>query len=383
MISIVIRALTLGVFFGIFAGAAAAAKISISSAPLETIGMYHVPADAYPLVRELGIESVEVGADNGRSREDVVKQLDAAHAAGLKVFAGVYGTPFDSLKVLPAVESIKNHPAVTFWYLIDEPDMHGVKPDIVKEINRFVHTTDLQARPTFITLSDLNYGPKKPNGITVRGKSYAHYKDAADIIGVIRYENPRKLRIYLDAYVFPEFDGQRWWAVVSLNQKPKDLKKTVELFMKGRPAGILYYAFADEGWNFDLRQKVQLQRVLREINAMLRGRNLPKDMGLAQQPPPAPSYSSPQQQGPAFSMPPVPASAGPTGPSAAPSGAPSAWSPPPSFFSPPPPPAGQQNPAAAPSSSGQAPQASNNPQPSSTTFYSPQPPSYQGGGWRR
>ncbi|MBI4669367.1 MAG: hypothetical protein HY747_09350 [Elusimicrobia bacterium] len=250
---------------------------AISSATLEVIGMYHVPQDAYQMVQGLGIEAVEVMVQNDQSRENIMQSLDLAQKSGLKVFFNISAGSFETLKILPRVEFFKKHPAISWWYIVDEPDINNVEPDIVVEIGRFIHTSDQGRRPTFITLSDLNYGPKDMEKIKIRGKSYSYYKDAADVIGVLRYENPRKLRIYLESFVFPEFKGRRWWAIVSLKQSPKDLKKSVELFLKGKPAGILYYAYVDEGWLFNLKDKPEIQKALREINYALRGKPLPKE----------------------------------------------------------------------------------------------------------
>ncbi len=250
---------------------------ALSSAAVEAIGMYHVPQGSYEMVKSLGIDTVEVmGEDVGT--EELVKRLDAVKAAGLKALTGIYKWPFEPLKILPTINALANHPAVSYWYIIDEPDLHEVKPDTVRQINQFIHLSDIAKRPTFITISDLNYGPKRSNKAAVPAKAYGAYRDTADIIGVLRYGEPRKLRTYLKGYVFREFEGRRWWAVISLAQKPADLKKSVEFFLEGRPTGILYYAFSDEDKFFNLQEKPEIQEALREINFTIRGLPVPRSV---------------------------------------------------------------------------------------------------------
>ncbi|MBI4368896.1 MAG: hypothetical protein HY547_01560 [Elusimicrobia bacterium] len=243
---------------------------SVSTVRLETIGMYHVPPDAYAMVKSLGIESVQVPLHAISSKEEAEALLAETGKNGLQVFFGIYEKNFDSRQILRSVELYKSRSEITYWYLADEPDIHQIEPDTIRQITQFIRISDPKKRPTFITISDLNFGPKDGDKVNIRGKAYSAYKDVADISGILKYDSPKKLRIYLDSFVYPEMAGKRWWAIVSLNQQPEDLKKSVDLFMEGQPAGLLYYAFADDSWGFNLRERTDIQEALREINAKLR-----------------------------------------------------------------------------------------------------------------
>lgn len=253
-------------------------SFAASTSALETIGMYHVPPGDYGLVKSLGIEAIQAPLQTLMSPEQIQSCLADAQKNSLKVIFGVYGKIFELRQILRTIETYKSHPAIAYWYLADEPDAKGIEPDTIRQITNLVRVTDPKRRPTFITISDLNFGPKDEGKVNIRPKAYSAYKDAADRAGVFRYDPPKKLKIYLDAYIFPEFaPGKGWWAVVSLNQKPEELKHSVAMFMEGQPAGLLYYAFADESWGFNLREREDIQAALKEINAGLRGRSLEEE----------------------------------------------------------------------------------------------------------
>lgn len=265
---------------------------ALRAAPIT--GMYHVPDDSFAMVKELGIDMVQVSIEYATAAAVVRDKLDKAQSLGLETFFGVYRFPFEVPDAITQIQTYVRHPGIKYWYLIDEPDIHDVSPDFVRQLSEYVHLADYKKRPTFITLSDLNYGKKEEGKVKIRGKSYRHYKNTADTIGILHYGTPKEVRIYLKAYVFPEIEGKPWWAIVPLNRTPGDLKKIVEYFMEGKPQGIIYYAFADESWGFDLKQRQDLQQALQEINYTIKG--LPLPMAKAKQGlgPPQPGQASSQ-----------------------------------------------------------------------------------------
>lgn len=253
---------------------------AISSATLDTIGMYRVPQNSFEMVKGLGIDLVVVASDT-LPVGDLAVILDKAQAAGLKTLTGIYREPFEPLKILPTIQALKSQQALSYWHIIDRPDMGKVEPDIIAQLHQFIHVSDLTSRPTVISFSDSPF--RYSNGERIKGliKSLGVYKDSADIIAVGHHDDPKKLRAFLQEHVFPQVQGRRWWALVTLAQKPADLKKAVEIFMEGKPSGILYDGFADEDRFFSLNEKPAVQEALREINYALRGMEIPKPAALA------------------------------------------------------------------------------------------------------
>jgi len=81
--------------------------------------------------------------------------LQAAHENGLKVFQGI---PRDMIKarninaIRQYVEALKLEPALLVWYLLDEPSIRKVSPEILRKINHIVKVTDPN-HPTFVVFS--------------------------------------------------------------------------------------------------------------------------------------------------------------------------------------------------------------------------------------
>ncbi|MDX9980728.1 MAG: hypothetical protein RBU25_11955 [Lentisphaeria bacterium] len=71
--------------------------------------------------------------------------LDAAHAAGLKVFLGIARKKIhdrDHLWIQRWVAELMDHPAILTWYLMDEPDIRGLSADDLRRIHDLVHMVD-------------------------------------------------------------------------------------------------------------------------------------------------------------------------------------------------------------------------------------------------
>ncbi|MBI4063578.1 MAG: hypothetical protein HY401_04680 [Elusimicrobia bacterium] len=357
--------------------AAGHAAVVISSIPIEAIGIYGAPDDAYPFIRELGIDTIEINT-TGKTPEEVFPLLDKPLADGVKVFLNISISSLESTKLLPKINSLKNHAGISYWHLIDRPELLGTDPDMIREFGNFIHLSDQQRRPTLITISDPR-AIKRPR----YGAPYSAYKKSADILAVFVPAGSGQARILFQSYILPELKGERWWAIVPVNQKPKELKKTIALLAEGKPSGVIYFPFKDEVKKFDLREKLDLQKALTEINYALRGTPLPapnpsdgpsaflvlpaSPAAVTNTVSPAPVLS--QQQSsvpPPFTPPPI---ANP-----APNGSPPGWLPPqpPAEFQ-----NSHQTPLSSPENSSQAETST------ATQSYQPSPFRPSPGGWRR
>ncbi|MFC1521559.1 hypothetical protein ACFL6Y_04040 [Elusimicrobiota bacterium] len=241
------------------------------SGDLEVIGIYHIPKDAYPLAKELGFNAVHVYNDPRYSKKEIIEQIDYAESLGLKVLFEFKTGDFDIREIIGTIESYKHLTGITYWYLADEPDLKGIRPDMISALSKLVKNTDPKSRDTFIVVSPLRLKDRSLHKTGIHTRAYSYYKNSADIIGVNKYTTPRKLRDYLSSSVFPHCKGARWWAITSLRQTPRNLKKSVDMFLKGEPKGLLYYAYADSEWQFNLKDKKDIQDALKEINFKLRG----------------------------------------------------------------------------------------------------------------
>jgi len=114
------------------------------------IVMYAVPAtdENFSRMRDMGISYVHVYGltavpVNQQSFENIQHYLDLAQKYGLKVMFDLNGkrlVPDGLEEMRSVVRRFKDHPAIGFWYLFDEPDNHNItvaqlKPfyDMVKQ----------------------------------------------------------------------------------------------------------------------------------------------------------------------------------------------------------------------------------------------------------
>ena len=111
------------------------------------LGIYSVNStNDFPIVRDAGFNLITSAADPTR--------LDAARAHGLRILAspGTFaGKDFKASMARQTVLKYDSHPALWAWYLIDEPDMHGVSPRQIREAHRFVKRLGA-TKPTALVL---------------------------------------------------------------------------------------------------------------------------------------------------------------------------------------------------------------------------------------
>ncbi len=104
-------------------------------------------------------------------REGMLKFLDYAQSAGLKVMAGAYSS-YSINKPLPLIEpenawagrklvlrdniaALKDHPAMLLWYLIDEPGSVNMPVEDITLAYRYIKNLD-QKHPLYIASADSN-----------------------------------------------------------------------------------------------------------------------------------------------------------------------------------------------------------------------------------
>ena len=112
------------------------------------LGLYDVPQEALPQVKEAGFDVV--------TGEAKASFLDAAHKAELKVLAtsSVLIPEVSGASVLDELQKFDRHPALWGWYLTDEPDVRDVPPQTVDAAARFVQSRT--QRPGVVTLASGN-----------------------------------------------------------------------------------------------------------------------------------------------------------------------------------------------------------------------------------
>lgn len=135
------------------------------------IGICGVPSVAdFPVLRQAGFNVVMGTAER--------MYLDAAHAAGLKVWAGpgtTAGPHFDPVAARRMVAAFDRHPALWSWLLADEPELTWTSPAEVREAHQ--------------TLKRL--GARKPTSLVLyKAHEALDYADIPDILLVDRYPVP-------------------------------------------------------------------------------------------------------------------------------------------------------------------------------------------------
>ncbi len=99
----------------------------IDGEPFVPVPMYHVYLEQYPIVKEMGVNVVQGVSGNV---EAVKKALDAAQENGLKVMVPLYYKmkpavhPFNLENTKEVVSTLKDHPALIAWMVMDEPTAH-------------------------------------------------------------------------------------------------------------------------------------------------------------------------------------------------------------------------------------------------------------------
>ena len=127
------------------------------------VGFFQISSDKFAKADSIGIEIVHhyhfEGWKNGNystgNNIEAIEYLDEAHEYGLKSIIG-----FDRKELIDGnfssvvfrVNSLKNHPALEYWYLADEPDNNFISVKKCKQIYKIIKKIDTE-HPVIITIS--------------------------------------------------------------------------------------------------------------------------------------------------------------------------------------------------------------------------------------
>ncbi len=112
--------------------------------PYFPIGTYGAPVDHYKQLREAGYTFVMGGASS----------LDAAHEAGLMVGVGLHGGGEDWLEhIREIITENRDHPAVMFWMMFDEPGYNRADLPLMHEAYKLIHELD-PVHPAYLVITD-------------------------------------------------------------------------------------------------------------------------------------------------------------------------------------------------------------------------------------
>ena len=244
------RAFCLGQALGLFA----AAGLVLGSVGCHVIPKADYPVGIYSVGSETNLAEIAAAGFNIVTGPAKREFLDAAEVNGIGVLASPgshAGERFDLAKVRSTVARHDRHPALWSWYLIDEPDMHRVSPELVAEAHQAVKRA----------------GAVKPTSLVLyRGDEAQWYGNIADITMVDRYPVPwlplanfsqhiHKTRLATDRdrpviAVIQSFDWTAHQAVLpgEENLRPPtehELRSMTYSALARGANGIFYFSYAD------------------------------------------------------------------------------------------------------------------------------------------
>lgn len=127
------------------------------------LGMYQVPPEHMERVKKAGFNLVHTYAFESSQDDEAARQyLDAAQAHGLGVFLGFDRGSSTSRglvqrnweHVVRRIGALRDHPALTAWYLFDEPDLSHqyVPPESLEEVYQLIKALD-PYHPVIVTFA--------------------------------------------------------------------------------------------------------------------------------------------------------------------------------------------------------------------------------------
>ena len=179
-----------------------------------------------------GAERAAFPQENGETtsalyREGMLKFMDYAEEAGLKVLAGAFSSysinknlPFNGREeewkrrkgiIKDNMEALKSHPALLVWYLIDEPSSVPMIPEDMALVYRYMKTLDLD-HPIYMAAADK------------RGDT--EYFEDVDIVGPDTYPLAFDRPVMTDINILEEFEKHQkgamktplLWCIVQISQ---------------------------------------------------------------------------------------------------------------------------------------------------------------------
>jgi hypothetical protein len=241
-------------------------SLLVDGAPFFPVGLYWLRAELLPGVRRLGFNS---GDYFYRLTGDQVAELmDAAARDEVKILLEL--SDFIRRRSEPDLEAIdaaiaryRHHPALLAWYLIDEPEETGIKPEVTHRLYERIRRQD-PYHPVYL--------------VNNRPATYKAHIDASDILAIDVYPIPLgpvsrvRERMQEARYCSPEqkpvwliaqaFGATEHWP---RPPTPAELRNMVYQGLVHGARGIFFYRHCDEG-----ERRIQ-PRPLREEMQVLAG----------------------------------------------------------------------------------------------------------------
>ena len=236
------------------------------------IGLYAVNStNDYAMVKAAGFNLITGPAEKAC--------LDAADRAGLKVLANPGTSAGPGFNIEAAAKTVKAsdaHPALWAWYLVDEPDMQQILPEIVAR-----NHADLKGLK-----------PTKPTALVLfQGYEALDYANITDITMIDKYPVPwlplasfgqhvemTRLALGKGKPLIAVIQAFDWGSIPHMLPGEKNLRPptcdeircmTYEALARGA-TGLFYFAF-DAGWKMREHPETwaALSNVVREVNERL------------------------------------------------------------------------------------------------------------------
>jgi hypothetical protein len=208
------------------------------------VGVYFASRQQLPDVAVEGFDLVAAPAD--------LAYLGQAHDYGVHVIAQSTVVTHSDEPHLAALKRMEREPALFAWYLIDEPDLHGISPSEVRARNR-----EFKARarkPTFTVVSS--------------GAAVEKYINCSDYLGVDYYPIPwapvstfgREMRLARigagSKGFFAILQAFDWSAVPELIRTDKPLREPTYaelrcmayMALANSARGLLFYSYSEPRW---------------------------------------------------------------------------------------------------------------------------------------
>lgn len=246
----------------------------IDGEPVFPIGLYRMPAS-----REMvsyGFNVTDISKYN-QDRQLVKAVLDAAEEAGIKVLVhDDYAARRGHLTHLEeTVLEFRDHPALLTWYVADEPQVYGIKPEDAQRLNDTIKQLD-PYHPTYIVhnVPDL----------------YAAYAPACDIMALDIYPIPdRPITVIAEGIMQARRvveDQKPVWAIIQTHRNvnvprrgptPEELRAMTYLAVTHGAKGIYFFAYSseEEGGRLEdtnpvlWRELVKLTKELQELSPVI------------------------------------------------------------------------------------------------------------------
>jgi len=241
-------------------------------------GLFSVPRERLSELQFTGITVVHSYAfEHGeKTLEQCSEYLEVAQRYGLKVMVSIPSGLLirqDRDSILTVIESLKNHPALHSWYLVDDTNIKEIDPEFAEEMYREIKRID-PVHP--ICMTDANI-----RGWVNPFKDY-EFSGAVDVFMPDLYPIPNvafwKLRVF---YFLLRLWGQRFWAVIQTHntgvypQNPitgrlpskEEMSEMAELAL-GEGSEMIWFYCGDDGYTnaFENGQLQKMVAVIKSVN---------------------------------------------------------------------------------------------------------------------